>query len=76
MTEASRVPRPAKVVIPKEEKKVDVEKVAEVVKEIAPVVAQVAIASAPSNKRREAKKWTSIGLSALAIILHIVEHLA
>lgn len=68
MIESSRVPKP--------EKKVDVEKVAEVVKEIAPVVAQVAVASAPLDKRREAKKWASIGLSALAIILHIVEHLA
>jgi hypothetical protein len=74
MTEASRVPKPAKVVVPKEESKV--EKVAEVIKEVAPVVASVAVAAAPTDKKREVKKWTSIGLSALAIILHIVEHLA
>lgn len=71
MTEASRTPKPTK-----ETKKIDVEKVAEVVKEVAPVVASVAVAAAPTDKKREVKKWTSIGLSALAIILHIVEHLA
>lgn len=76
MTEASRVPKPAKVLVPKEEKKVDAEKVAEVVKDVAPAVASAVIAAAPIDKKREVKKWVSIGLSALAIILHIVEHLA
>ena len=71
MTETSRVPKPIKT----ETKKVDVEKVAEVVKEVAPVVASAVVAAAPSDKKREVKKWASIGLSALAIILHIVEHL-
>lgn len=67
MTEASRVSKPTKG-----EK---VEKAIEVAKEIAPVVAEVAIQLAPKGKKHDVRVKVGAALSILYIITDLIGHL-
>lgn len=51
------------------------EKIAEAVKDVAPVVAQVAVDLAGPKKKKDVKTWTAVGLSTLYIILDLIQHL-
>lgn len=51
------------------------EKIAEAVKDVAPVVAQVAVDLAGPKKKKDVKTWAAVGLSTLYIILDLIQHL-
>jgi len=55
--------------------RVDSSKVAEVVKDVAPVVAQAAVELAPKEKKKDVKTWAAVGLSTLYIVLDLLQHL-
>jgi len=81
MKEISRLPKLAKVDVKsaaEAEKVKDTkgEKIAEAVKDVAPIVAQVAIDLAGPKKKKDVKTWTAVGLSTLYIILDLLNHLS
>jgi len=55
--------------------RVDSSKVAEVVKDVAPVVAQAAVELAPKGSKKDVKTWAAVGLSTLYIVLDLLQHL-
>lgn len=52
------------------------EKIVDAVKDVAPIVAQVAVDLAGPKKKADAKTWAAVGLSTLYIVLDLLQHLS
>ena len=72
----SKVPSIKEAVEAEKVKDTKAEKIVEAVKDVAPVVAQVAVDLAGPKKKADVKTWTAVGLSTLYIILDLLNHLS
>jgi hypothetical protein len=72
----SKVPSIKEAVEAEKVKDTKAEKIVEAVKDVAPVVAQVAVDLAGPKKKADVKTWTAVGLSTLYIILDLLQHLS
>jgi len=72
----SKVPSIKEAVEAEKVKDTKGEKIAEAVKDVAPIVAQVAIDLAGPKKKADVKTWTAVGLSTLYIIIDLLQHLS
>lgn len=52
------------------------EKIVEAVKDVAPIVAQVAVDLAAPKKKGDVKTWAAVGLSTLYIVIDLLQHLS
>jgi hypothetical protein len=72
----SKVPSIKEAVEAEKVKDTKAEKIAEAVKDVAPIVAQVAVDLAGPKKKADVKTWTAVGLSTLYIIIDLLQHLS
>jgi hypothetical protein len=72
----SKVPSVKAAVEAEKVKDTKAEKIVEAVKDVAPVVAQVAVDLAGPKKKADVKTWTAVGLSTLYIIIDLLQHLS
>lgn len=72
----SKVPTVKAAVEAEKVKDTKAEKIVEAVKDVAPVVAQVAVDLAGPKKKAEVKTWAAVGLSTLYIIIDLLQHLS
>jgi len=72
----SKVPSIKEAVEAEKVKDTKAEKIAEAVKDVAPIVAQVAVDLAGPKKKADVKTWTAVGLSTLYIIMDLLQHLS
>jgi len=72
----SKVPSIKEAVEAEKVKDTKAEKIVEAVKDVAPVVAQVAVDLAGPKKKADVKTWAAVGLSTLYIILDLLQHLS
>ena len=72
----SKVPSIKEAVEAEKVKDTKAEKIAEAVKDVAPIVAQVAVHLAGPKQKGDVKTWTAVGLSTLYIIIDLLQHLS